>query len=297
MTSRTLARASLFAIAFLVAPLAAGPALAETKLTKLWEATGFSTPESALVAADHGTIFVSNVAGTPMDKDGNGFISRLKPDGTIDKLKWVTGFNAPKGLAIAGGKLYVADIDQLVAIDIAKGEIVKRYDAAGAKFLNDVAADANGNVYVSDMATDVIWRLSGETFEKWVESAELFAPNGLLVDGDRLLVAAWGKMTDGFATKVPGHMLQVSLTDKSIKPMGSTDPVGNLDGLEAVGKGEYLVTDWMAGKLFHVDGTGRAVLIVGDLGQGSADIGFDSKTRTLYLPMMSNNKIVAYKVE
>lgn len=297
MNSRTRARASLFAFVFLVAPLAAGPASAETKLTKLWEATGFSTPESALVAADVGTIFVSNVAGSPMDKDGNGFISRLKPDGTIEELKWVTGLNAPKGLAIAGGKLYVADIDQLVAIDIAKGEIVKRYDAAGAKFMNDVAADASGNVYASDMMTDVIWRLSGDTFEKWIESPELFNPNGLLVDGDRLLVAAWGTMTDGFATKVPGHMLQIALADKTIKPMGSTDPVGNLDGLEAVGKGEFLVTDWMAGKLFHVDGNGSAVLIVGDLGQGSADIGFDSKTRTLYLPMMSNDKIVAYKVE
>jgi sugar lactone lactonase YvrE len=266
-------------------------------LTQEWELAGLSTPESALVDASTGLLFVSNVAGGPMDKDGNGFISKVTKDGKIDTLEWVKGLNAPKGLALTGGKLYVADIDELVEIDVAKGEVSNRYAAADAKFLNDVAADNQGRVYVSDMLTNAIWRLDGATFEKWIDDPALLSPNGLLVEGDRLLVAAWGVMTDGFATAVPGHMLQVSLSDKTIKPLGDTTPVGNLDGLEPDGAGGYLVSDWMAGKLFRFDANGKAELLLSELGQGSADIGFDPATRTVYIPLMNQDKLRAYSIK
>jgi hypothetical protein len=265
-------------------------------LTQLWEVDGLSTPESALPDKVANIIYVSNVAGTPMDKDGNGFISKVTLDGKIDTLKWVKGLNAPKGLAQAKGKLFAADIDQLVEIDIAKGEVTARYDAAGAKFLNDAAADSEGRIYVSDMLTNTIWRLDGTTFEKWVEGPGLLSPNGLLVEGDKLLVGAWGVMTDGFATKVPGHMVQVSLADKKISPLGDASPVGNLDGVEPEGTGTYLVSDWMAGKLYRIDASGKSETLLQDLGQGSADIGYDAANKTLYFPLMNQNKLRAYKV-
>jgi hypothetical protein len=277
------------------APAATG-ATPGAALTQLWELDGFSTPESALPDNVANIIYVSNVAGGPTDKDGNGFISKVTFDGKIDTLEWVKGLNGPKGLAQAKGKLYAADIDQLVEIDIAKGEITARYDAAGAKFLNDAAADSEGRIYVSDMLTNTIWRLDGTNFEKWVEDPALQSPNGLLVEGDKLLVAAWGVMTDGFATKVPGHMVQVSLTDKTISPLGDGTPVGNLDGLEPEGTGTYLVSDWMAGKLYRIDASGKSETLLQDLGQGSADIGYDQASKTLFFPLMNQNKLRAYKV-
>ncbi|MBK9078322.1 MAG: SMP-30/gluconolactonase/LRE family protein [Hyphomicrobium sp.] len=275
---------------------AAKSATPDATLTQLWELDGLSTPESALPDKAANIMYVSNVAGGPMDKDGNGFISKVTFDGKIDTLEWVKGLNAPKGLAQAKGKLYAADIDQLVEIDIAKGEVTARYDAAGGKFLNDAAADSEGRIYVSDMLTNTIWRLDGGKFEKWVEDPALISPNGLLVQGDKLLVGGWGVMTDGFATKVPGHMLQVSLADKKISALGDATPVGNLDGLEPEGNGKYLVTDWMAGKLYRIDASGKSETLLQDLGQGSADIGYDPDTKTLYIPLMNQNKLRAYKV-
>ncbi len=174
-----------------------------TEPVKQWELEGLKNPESALPDTKAGIIYVSNVNGTPTDKDGNGFISKVSPEGKIVTAEWVTGLDAPKGLILSGTKLYVSDIDKLVEIDTATGKITAKFEAPGAKFLNDTAVDKDGNIYVSDMATNVIWRLSGGKFEKWLESAALKNPNGLYVEGDTLIVAAWGVMTDGFATKVP----------------------------------------------------------------------------------------------
>ena len=161
--------------------------------TVLWETTGLKTPESALPVPAEGFAYVSNVAGGPTDKDGNGFISKVSlADGKIIALEWAKGMDAPKGLALAGGKLYAADIDKLVEIDPANGQILAKYDAPGATFLNDVAADAQGNVYVSDSNTSTIWKLAGGKLEKWIDDPALKFPNGLYVDSDKLIVAAWG---------------------------------------------------------------------------------------------------------
>lgn len=262
---------------------------------RLWETSGFKGPESALFDSSAGVVYVSNVNGEPTGKDGNGFISKVAPDGKIVVLEWVSGLDAPKGLAQAGGKLYVSDIDQLVEIDVATGSIGNRYAAAGAKFLNDVAADAAGNVYVSDMATDTIWRLSGGKFEVWLQDNKLQNPNGLLVEDDRLIVGAWGVMTDGFATKVPGHLLTVSLADKSIAPLGDGTPVGNLDGVEPLGAGVYLVTDWMAGKVLRIDSSGKSQTLL-ELEQGAADLGFDPKSRTAFIPQMMKGVLYGYRI-
>lgn len=276
----------------------ATPAAAEMpkKLTIAWETAGLETPESALYDKASSTIYVSNIAGKPDEKDGNGYISKLDAKGKVVAQKWATGFDAPKGLALVSGKLYAADIDKLVEIDAATGTVLKRYEAEGAKFLNDVAAGKNGDVYMSDTATNVIWRLSGGKLERWLESADLISPNGLLVEGDRLIVAAWGVMTDGMATKVPGHLLEVSLKDKSIKDIG-TAPVGNLDGIEPAGDGGYFVTDWVGGKLFGIDAKGNATVLLSDLGQGSADLGMIEEEKLLLIPRMKDGKLTAFKLE
>lgn len=263
---------------------------------KLWETAGFKNPESALFDAEAGAVYVSNVNGEGTAKDGNGSISKVSPDGKVVALDWVTGLDGPKGLAKVGGKLYVADIDKLAEIDIASGKVVKRYDAKDAKFLNDVAADAAGNVYVSDMATNTIWRLSGGTFEVFLNDVKLEGPNGLLVKGDRLVLGAWGVMTDGMATKVPGHMKSISLKDKSIVSFGDGAPIGNLDGVEPLDDGSYLVTDWIAGKLLQIGADGKAAELA-DLGQGTADLGYDPKTKTAFIPQMKTGVLYGYKVE
>ncbi len=284
------------ALVMLTIATAATAATAAPSATKLWETAGFKNPESALFDNEAGVVYVSNVNGEPTAKDGNGFVSKVSPNGKIQTLEWVKGLNGPKGLAHAGGKLYVADIDELVEIDLKSGAIAKRYPAAGAKFLNDVAADAAGNIYVSDMATNTIWRLSGGKFEVFVNDAKLESPNGLAVENDTLWVAAWGVMTNGMETKVPGHLKRVSLIDKTITSHGNGSPLGNLDGLEPLGDGAYLVSDWVAGKVFRITPTGEANLLF-ELGPGTADLGYDRASATTYIPQMKTGMLYALKVK
>lgn len=266
----------------------------DDKPTQLWEATGFEQPESALPDTAAGIIYVSNVVGSPADKDGNGYISKLTMDGKVTAQKWVTGLDSPKGLGLLEGKLYVADLAQLVEIDVATGQIAARHAAPGGKILNDVTIGSDGSVYASDWPGNAIWRLSGGTFEKWLETDQLKNPNGLLFEGDKLVVAAWGKMEPDFSTKTPGNLLAVKLADKSVSDLGDGKPVGNLDGIEPFDADSYIVSDWVAGKVFQIT-HGGAVTELLSLGQGTADLGFVPGTRTAIIPLMVAGKVVAYK--
>ena len=263
-------------------------------LELMWETAGFNNPESVVYDSKRNLLYVSNVNGKPGEKDGNGSISSVSMDGDLLELDWVTGLDAPKGLAIANDKLYVADIDTLVVIDIANRRVTDRYTVDDAKFFNDVTASENGTVYVSDMMLNRIHRLQDGSFEIWLEDEQLENPNGLLIEDDRLVVGAWGVMTDGFATDTPGHLKSVSLTDKSIKPIGTGEPGGNLDGVEADLDGDFYVTDWMAGKLLHIypDGTTETLL---NLNQGSADHEYIQQKDLLLIPMMNDNTLLAYR--
>jgi len=264
--------------------------------SEVWRAEGLSNPESAALDPAENVVYVSNVAGEAMAKDGKGFISRLSSDGKILALEWATGLDAPKGMAVVGERLYVSDIDELVAIDTKTGAIAKTWPAAGAKFLNDVAADEQGRVFVSDMMTNQIWLLDGDSFAVWLEDAKLENPNGLKVAGDKLIVASWGAMEPDWSTKVPGHLLAVEIASKKITDFGDPKPVGNLDGLEPDGAGGWYVSDWAAGGLYHAGPDGRAEQLL-DLPQGSADIGILPADKIVLVPMMMDGTVVAYKVE
>lgn len=263
-------------------------------LEQLWQINDFKNPESVVYDEQRDLLYVSNVNGQPDDKNGNGFISTVSLDGKIEQLDWITGLNAPKGLAIHGDRLYAADIDTLVEIDITTGNILNRYTVDDARFLNDVTAADNGDIYVSDMALNRIHRLQADSFDIWLEDEALANPNGLLAQSDSIVVGSWGVMTDGFATETPGHLKIVSIADKSISSVGNGEPVGNLDGVEVDRDGDYYATDWMAGKLLHIDNNGKAELLL-DLNQGSADLEYIAAKDMLLIPMMNDNSLIAYR--
>ena len=276
------------------------------KINKLWEtANDLKNPESVAYSPKLNVLFVSNVNGKPTEKDQNGFISKVSPaNGSIIELNWVTGLNAPKGIALSNNnnRLFVSDLTDLVEIDINTGKIIKRFNAPGSAFLNDVVSDKQGNIYVSDTITNTIYKLDGNnitsTLQPWLQSAQLNGPNGLHVDEskNKLIVASLGKFTK------PGAGIEiVDLKNKTITPLGkegTTSPFGGLDGIESDPTGErYYVTDNPAGKLYLVnaDGTGYGTLV--DLHtQGAADIGFIPSQSTVIIPLMKDNKLAAYKL-
>lgn len=138
--------------AALVVALSATPALTE----KIWTAGPFDMPESAIFDAEHDRFIISQIGGDPGAADGNGALALVSREGEILDPAWVTGLDAPKGMAIIGKMLLVADLTQLRVINRSTGDIVVNRTGPGATFLNDVTSD--GSVaYVSDMMTNSIW--------------------------------------------------------------------------------------------------------------------------------------------
>jgi sugar lactone lactonase YvrE len=291
MQHRTLLTSSILAGGLLAT---AGVLAAEPE--RAWQATGLDGPESAVVDPGAGVLYVSNVNGEANAADGNGYISKLSVQGEVQEKEWVTGLNAPKGLALHDGNLYVSDIDELVVIDTASGEITARHDAQGATFLNDVTAHEDGRVFVSDMMQNQIWKLEGDQFEMWLQDAALENPNGLLAEQDRLVVGAWGKPKEDFSTDVPGHLKAVDYESKEITSIGPGEPIGNLDGVESDGQGGYLVTDWFSGGLYRISEDGKAEMLM-DLNQGSADHEFVESESIAVIPMMMDGTVDAYKIQ
>jgi outer membrane protein assembly factor BamB len=198
----------------------------QTKINKIWETPDeLKNPESVVYAPKQDTLFVSNIDGKPDEKDQKGFISKVYPsNGTITELNWITGLNAPKGMVIYNNStLYVSDITDLVEIDIANGKIIKRYNAPGSSFLNDVASDNQGNIYVSDTRTNSIYKLdtnlkNNTSLQVWLQSPELNGPNGLLyVDNNKnkLIVVSLGSDL----SKPGGGMKVVDLENKTISSL------------------------------------------------------------------------------
>lgn len=287
----------LFLIIFSIGFSIGSAQAADIKLEKVWESEAiYKLPESVIYDKKRDVLYVSNINEAGFKHLGNGFISKVSTDGKVIEMNWVLGLDAPKGLTISNDKLYATDINSLVEIDIETGKILKRYVAPAAIHLNDVAADDKGQIYAADTLTDSIYRLNSVgLFALWLHDAALEAPNGLHVEGKNMIVGSWGFPTDGFDTEVPGHLKIVSLISKSIKSLGNGKPVGALDGVEADGNGAYYVTDWTGGKLLHIKANGESKVLL-NLSSGAADHEVILDKNLIIIPLMKDNKLVAYKI-
>jgi outer membrane protein assembly factor BamB len=190
---------------------------------------GLQTPESA--QCYKGKLFVSNIGGLPPErKDGDGFISLISLDGKVLKRKLVKGLNAPKGICFCDGKLFVADIDELVVAEPDTGKVIKKIKVPGAKFLNDTACK-DGKVFVSDTQTNSIYTVDSKNYrvKLFLKSHKLQGPNGLAFKDGKLLVASWGG----------GKLLEV---DGEIKVLASG--FENLDGVVVTEDGTIFFSDF-----------------------------------------------------
>ncbi|MDV7339061.1 hypothetical protein RYZ26_05625 [Terasakiella sp. A23] len=261
---------------------------------EIWSEQGFEQPESVIFHKGSNHLFVSNIAGSPAEKNAKGYISKLSADGKIVMQKWATGMDAPKGMAIAKDKLYVSDIDKIHVIEIATGEIVKTHKEPNAKFLNDLSATDNGRVFISDMVGHGIYEVTEKGLSLWLASDQIQHPNGLLVKGNDLYIATWGTdMQDDFSTKTPGSLYKVNLTSKEITLVKGAEHMGNLDGVVAMGD-QFLINDWITGDLFVVT-PGQPFKKIATFKPGLADIA--NHGDTLYMPYMMDNKVEALKIK
>ncbi|NOY22311.1 MAG: ATP-binding protein [Acidobacteria bacterium] len=264
------------------------PGVSGERLTKVWETNPvLITVESINYDGKRDVLYASCINGGPAAKDGNGFIAKLKPNGTIIRLKWITDLNAPKGATIAGDTLYVSDIDVLVEVDISSGKITGRFLAPNAKFLNDVAVGPDGMIYVSDSsAVSTVYRFDGKKLMPWFHDSRIPGPNGLAVAGKNLLVGS-GKN---------GAIASVSFETGSVEIL--TDSKYGVDGLIPLGKNRFLTSDWQG----HVgisgpDSTYSLLLNTTARHVNAADLGYIPSKKLVIVPTFFHNTVAAYKIE
>lgn len=147
------------------------------------------------------------------------------------------------------------------------------------------------------MIAQKIHVLADGDFSVLAEGDVLQHPNGLSMRDGQLLVAPWGlDLQQDFTTKTGGHLITVDVETGSVAPLGSGDPVGNLDGLEPDGDGNWIVSDWIAGAVYRIADDGNKELLL-NLDMGSADLEYIPDQSLLIVPMMLNNTLVAYRIE
>ncbi len=253
-------------------------------LVKKWATdTLLKTPESVLYDEKGKFLYVSNIDGTPDGKDGKGSVGKVGLDGKILVVDWVKGLNAPKGMGLYKNKLYVADLTEVVVIDVVKARIIKRIPVEKSVFLNDITIDRHGVVYVSDTRGFKVYKIENDK-EVTALLENLKAPNGLLAVGDDLLVLDKGML---FKMLPGGQLFTIA---------EGMDP--STDGVEMVKPNEYIVSCW-AGIIYYIDARGGKQTLLDTRTEkiNSADIGYDARNRILYVPTFYKNGIVAYEVK
>lgn len=261
----------------------------------VWSTDGFDQPESVLHDTARDTLYVSNINGTPMEENGKGYISRVSPSGKILEQKWITGLNAPKGMALANGKLFVADLTKLHIIDIATNKVIKSLHGEQSKMLNDVTMDDRGNVYVSDLLSGAIYKLTHQhdTLERWFEHTAIPHPNGVQYHQGKLLIGSWGKgMQDDFTTVAAGSIYHLNLADMTLVEDKNAKNIGNLDGV-SVFNDSFISNDWINGNVFKTSKNSNQLLF--NAGKGAADTSVSNNL--LYVPMMLDNRIDVYSIQ
>ncbi len=270
-------------LALLVLAFAASAHAGSHQLAKKWETEAqLKVPESVFFDAGRKVLYVSNIDGEPWGDDGKGSIAKVGLDGKIIAVDWISGLSAPKGIAMRGSRLYVGDLTNVVVIDIDKGAIAERIAVSGSEGLNDVAIDTDGVVYVSDTKTKKVFAIKDGKSAPYLEN--LKGPNGLLFHAGALY------LLDGEGLYRVGKDRSLALLSDGMK--------GGVDGVENVTGDDFIVSCWQ-GTVHYVkgDGTREVLLDTHEQKINSADIGYDSKHRIVYVPTFFRNTVVAYDLK
>ena len=256
--------------------LLASTSFAQHSLEKLWQTDSVTlrNPESVLYDPISNSLYVSSM--------GAGTIVRIGLDGKVIKNDWVTGLTSNKGSALFNGLLYTAETSAVAVIDVEKASVVKRIPIEGAIMLNDVAVDSKGVVYVSDTRGAKVYRIEGDKPTLYLENMP--GANGLLTVNTNLYV-----LTSTSFQKVNANKEITKIADGF---------ENGLDGIVMVAENEFIISNYQ-GILYYVTAGGTKQVLSDTRSNRimSNDIGYDSKTKTLYVPSFGTNRVIAYKVK
>jgi sugar lactone lactonase YvrE len=305
MRSHTLALAAPFILAACSAEKAPEAAATDAPLAVVSE--GLSTPESVLWDATRSVWYVSNINGSPLAKDDNGYILRLSADGAkLDTVAFINGadsditLNAPKGMALVGDTLWVADIDAVRAFDVVTGNAITSLElgAQNATFLNDVAVAGDGTIYITDSGISFnadgsvahpgksrVFALSGRNAREAVVLPAESAANGIAFDAanNRWLIVGFNS---------PNVFAWTAGSD-SVTVLG-TGPGGG-DGVVILNDGRALYSTWADSSLY-VFANGASTKLRGGL-NAPADLGYDARRNIVAVPLFSDNRVELWQLK
>jgi len=260
----------------------------------IWSVAGFNQPESVQHDPQTKEVYVSSINGSPVEATGKGYISRLSETGKVLDHKWVKGLDSPKGMAVANGHVYVADLHFLRVIDQKTGELLHSAPAANSKMLNDVTVDDEGVVYVSDWLGGAIYRYAGKGITRWFETKDIPHPNGLQFKNGTLLIGNWGdKLNKDFSTNKLGSLYRLDPKTMQLTQDPKAVQLANIDGVSVLDNGTVILNDWLTGNVFEVSDKGPRLLF--NAGKGAADTSVSGGK--LYVPMMLDNRLDVYSLE
>jgi hypothetical protein len=268
------------------------PAEQQGRLVEVWSTPDvFKVPESVLFDGKRDLLYVSSFDKLKRTNVNTGFISKVTLDGEVKALEWVTGLDGPCGMGIHKDKLYVVECrGNLVEIDIKKGEIENRYAIEGATFLNDLAVDRSGNVYITDTtnkrADNDIYRFEKGKVEVWKTGDDIHRANGLFIHDDKLIV---GNSGDGF-------LQSINIDDRRVDRVTCLG-AGVIDGIRVDKAGNYIVSHW-EGQTYLVTPNGDVTKISDTMAGGlnAADFEYVEQRDLLIVPTFLGNKVVAYRL-
>ena len=279
-------------------------AVASSRSELVASVSGFETPEGVRYDPAADVFFVSSIVGGPGTKDGSGFISRVGADGTVQSLRFIESgrngvtLNAPKGMALSGDTLWVADIDVLRGFHRTTGAPLATVDLApnGAIFLNDVAIGPDGARYVTDTGIvfdaagamthtgpDRIYRVEGATVTVAAEGTALGLPNG---------IAAYP--SGGFVLAPNGITTVQRWSGTGGVPETEAEGPGSYDGVEVLADGRLLISSWADSTVYEVRESVMRPLVRAV--NSPADIGVDTRRGNVAIPLFLENRVEIWSI-
>jgi hypothetical protein len=204
----------------------------------------------------------------------------------VIKLKWAVGLKAPKGITVYRDSLYVADLDEVVKIDISSGKVVDRAKAPkGVVRLNDIVCSRKReSCFVSDSGTKKIFEVSESGDFKLLynkEKSPKAEQNGLFIDGDSLIMQ--GEV---------GKLKSLDLNGHKVTTISNSVGVA-IDGITKYKDKGYIVSTWSGG-VYLIDNRGKSKKLLGDR-FNTADIYYSKELDLLLVPNFDKS-ILAYRV-
>jgi DNA-binding beta-propeller fold protein YncE len=255
--------------------------------TKVWETNEiFKGPESVAYDSARGLLYISNYTsglkvGGPY---GNHSIAKARLNGELMQLHWIKNITTPTGICIFKDKLYIVERFGVVEYDLKGDSVSNKYYIKTSNFLNDITVDPDTNIYVSESDSDVIYKIKNGKVEKWIESSKISRTNGILADGNKLII---GVISDS-------SIKAVDLAKKDISVIAQLKS-GIIDGIKKCGS-NYLVSHF-EGNLYLVSSKGEIKELINTRNEkmNIADFEYIEDKKMIVIPALHNNKLLGFR--